>query len=71
MFAKPECITMKLGGVTNAATRKEAVDVLRRQRGVRAATIDRCAVATVTYCADRTNVATLAAALASAGYPII
>ncbi len=71
MFEKPECITMKLGGVTNAATRKEAVDVLRRQRGVRAASIDQCAVATVTYRADQTTVGELTAALARAGYPVI
>lgn len=71
MFSKPESITMRLGGVTDAATRKEATDVLKRQKGVRSVTIDQCAVATVTYCAERTNVATLTAALAQAGYPIV
>ena len=71
MFSKAECITMKLGGVTGAATRKDATDVLRRQKGVRTATIDRCAVATVTYRADQTSVDVLTAALAQAGYPVI
>lgn len=71
MFTKPETITMQLGGVTDAATRKEATEVLRRQKGVRAASIDPCAVATVTYYADRTTVDTLTAALAQAGYPVI
>lgn len=71
MFQKTECITMKLGGVSDAATRKEAADVLRRQKGVRAAAIDARAVATVTYRADQTNVETLTNALTQAGYPLI
>lgn len=71
MFTKPESITMQLGGVTNAATRKEATEVLKRQKGVRSATVDHRAVATVTYRADQTTVDTLTTALAQAGYPVI
>ncbi len=71
MFSKAECITMKIGGALDAASRKDAADVLRRQRGVRTVTIDVSAVATVTYRPDQTDVETLTDALAHAGYSLI
>ena len=71
MFLKTECITMKLGGVTDTATRKNATEVLRRQRGVRTATVDADAVALVAYRADQTTVEALTTALAQAGYSVI
>lgn len=71
MFLKTECITMKLGGVTDTATRKNATEVLRRQRGVRTAIVDADAVALVAYRADQTTVEALTTALAQAGYSVI
>ncbi len=71
MMTKPEAITMQLGGVTDAASRKAATQLLRSQKGVRSAVVDNRAVAAVTYRADQTTVDTLTKALAQAGYPVI
>jgi hypothetical protein len=71
MFTKPESITMQLSGINDDFARKTAAQVLRRQKGVKTATVDQSAVAAVTYRADQTTVDTLTAALAQAGYPVI
>ena len=71
MFAGSESITMKLGGVTDAASRRAATQVLRGQRGVKFAVVDSHAVAAVTYRVGQTDVATITAALAQAGYYVI
>ncbi len=71
MFTKPEAITMKLGGIQNEKARRDAVQVLRRQKGVRSVTVDQNAVASVTYRAGQTTVDTLTDALFQAGFPVI
>ena len=71
MFAGSESITMQLGGVTDAASRKAAAQVLRAQRGVKFAVVDSHAVAAVTYRVGQTTVDTLTAALADAGFRVI
>lgn len=71
MFVKPESITMQLGGVHDAASQREATQVLRRLKGVRFAAVDDHAVATVTFRADQTTVDTLTQALSQAGFPVI
>lgn len=71
MFTKPESITMKLSGIQTERERRDAVQVLRRQKGVRSATIDAHAVASVTYRAEQTTVDTLTNALSEAGYTVI
>lgn len=71
MFTKPESITMQLSGVSDLSARRRAEQVLRQTKGVRSATVDEHAVASVTYRADRTNVDAIAENLAAAGYIII
>lgn len=71
MFTRPESITMKLSGIQTERERRDAVQVLRRQKGVRSATIDQHAVASVTYRAGQTTVDTLTDALSQAGYSVI
>ena len=70
MFSKAESITMKLGGVYDAATRKAAVQVLREIPGVRSASVRQDA-ANVSFYPDKTTVPEMTAALANAGFPVI
>ena len=72
MFSKAESITMQLSGVTDGATQKAAVQVLRGINGVRSVSVDRkSAVAAVTFLPDKTTVPTLTKALEEAGFSVI
>ena len=62
---------MQLGGVSDAASRKAAAQLLRSQKGVRFAAVDSHAVAAVTYRVGQTTVDTLTEALSNAGFRVI
>lgn len=70
MLSKAECITMKLDGVHDAATRRAAAQVLRELPGVRSASVHKDA-AKVTFFPDRTTVPQMTAALDQAGFSVI
>lgn len=70
MLSKAERITMKLDGVHDAATRREAAQVLRELPGVRSASVHKDA-AQVTFFPDKTTVPQMTAALDQAGFSVI
>lgn len=70
MLSKTECITMKLDGVHNAATRKAAAQVLRELPGVRSVSVRQDA-ANVTFLPDKTTVPQMTVALDQAGFSVI
>ncbi len=72
MFGKAESITMQLSGVHDAATQREATQVLKSINGVRSVSVDRrSAVADVTFLPEKTTVPALTQALADAGFSVI
>ncbi len=70
MLSKSECITMKLLGVHDTATRKAAAQVLRDIPGVRSVSVRQDA-ARVTFSPERTTVPQMTAALDAAGFSVI
>lgn len=70
MLSKTERITMKLDGIHDAATRRQAAQVLREVPGVRSASVRRD-VAQVTFSPDKTTVPQMTAALDQAGFSVI
>ena len=70
MLSKAECITRKLSGVHDAASRRAAAQVLRELPGVRSASVHGDA-ARVTFLPDKTTVPQMTAALDRAGYTVI
>lgn len=70
MFSKAESITMKLDGITNATSRRTAVQILRDMPGVKSASV-RGDEANVLFYPDKTTVSHMTTALAQAGFTVI
>lgn len=70
MFSKAESITMKLNGITDAASRRTAVQILRDVPGVKSASV-RNDAANVSFYPDKTTVSEMTTALSQAGFTVI